>query len=215
RQGISVLGSRVLAVKGRTSGQWRTTPVNLLTHDGRRYLVAPRGETQWVRNLRAVGTGELRVGRRAEGFRGRELADDEKVPVLRAYLRRWKAEVGIFFEGTGPDSSDDQIRAIAPRHPAFEVLRAHRLAARGRARSASRSCPCREKQRMSRSNPRHNPPARDRSQAGGPVLAGPCSVRAGNYDVIPVPGISPQSPGIMRRGELCSWSRRTISCAAL
>ena len=45
RQGISVLGSRVLAVKGRTSGQWRTTPVNPLTHDGRRYLVAARGET--------------------------------------------------------------------------------------------------------------------------------------------------------------------------
>ena len=122
RQGISVLGSRVLAVKGRTSGQWRTTPVNLLAFDGRRYLVAPRGETQWVRNLRAVGTGELRVGRRAESFRGRELTDEEKVPVLRAYLKRWKAEVGIFFEGTGPDSSDDQIRAIAPRHPAFEVL---------------------------------------------------------------------------------------------
>ena len=101
RRGISVLGSRVLAVKGRTSGQWRTTPVNLLTHDGRRYLVAPRGETQWVRNLRAAGTGELRVGSRAESFRGRELGDDEKVPVLRAYLRRWKAEVGIFFEGTG------------------------------------------------------------------------------------------------------------------
>src|SRR5215469_15370533 len=122
RQGISVLGSRVLAVKGRTSGEWRTTPVNLLTHDGRRYLVAPRGQTQWVRNLRAAGTGELRLGRRAESFRGRELTDDEKVPVLRAYLKRWKAEVGIFFEGTGPDSSDDQIRAIAPKHPAFEVL---------------------------------------------------------------------------------------------
>jgi deazaflavin-dependent oxidoreductase (nitroreductase family) len=121
-RGISVLGSRVLAVKGRTSGQWRTTPVNLLTHDGCRYLVAPRGETQWVRNLRAAGTGELRVGRRAENFRGRELTDDEKVPVLRAYLKRWKAEVGIFFEGTGPDSSDEQIRAIAPKHPAFEVL---------------------------------------------------------------------------------------------
>ena len=124
RRGISVLGSRVLAVKGRTSGEWRTTPVNLLTHDGRRYLVAARGETQWVRNLRAAGTGELRVGKRTETFRGRELADDEKAPVLRAYLKRWKAEVGIFFEGTGPDSSDDQIRAIAPKHPAFEVLSA-------------------------------------------------------------------------------------------
>jgi deazaflavin-dependent oxidoreductase (nitroreductase family) len=122
--GISVLGSRVLAVKGRTSGEWRTTPVNLLSFDGRRYIVAPRGETQWVRNLRAAGGGELRLGRRAESFRGRELTDEEKVPVLRAYLRRWKAEVGIFFEGTGPDSSDDQIRAIAPKHPAFEVLAA-------------------------------------------------------------------------------------------
>src|ERR1700728_1618129 len=120
--GVSVLGSRVLAVRGRTSGEWRTTPVNLLTSEGRRYLVAPRGETQWVRNLRAAGTGELRLGKRAESFRGRELTDEEKVPVLRAYLRRWKAEVGIFFEGTGPDSDDDQILAIAPKHPAFEVL---------------------------------------------------------------------------------------------
>ena len=121
RRGLSVWGSRVLYVRGRSSGEWRTTPVNLLTYEGRRYLVAPRGETQWVRNLRAVGTGELRLGKRAEGFRGRELADDEKVPVLREYLKRWKAEVGIFFEGTGPDSSDEQIRAIAPKHPAFEV----------------------------------------------------------------------------------------------
>jgi len=122
KRGMSVLGSRVLAVKGRSSGEWRTTPVNLLPYEGRRYLVAPRGETQWVRNLRAAGTGELRLGRRAETFRGRELTDEEKVPVLREYLRRWKAEVGIFFEGTGPDSSDDQLRAIAPKHPAFEVL---------------------------------------------------------------------------------------------
>jgi hypothetical protein len=62
------------------------------------------------------------LGRGAESFRGRELADEDKVPVLRAYLKRWKAEVGIFFEGVGPDSSDDQIRAIAARHPTFEVL---------------------------------------------------------------------------------------------
>ncbi len=122
KRGMSVLGSRVLAVKGRSTGEWRTTPVNLLPYEGRRYLVAPRGETQWVRNLRAAGTGELRLGRRAETFRGRELTDEEKVPVLREYLRRWKAEVGIFFEGTGPDASDDQLLAIAPKHPAFEVL---------------------------------------------------------------------------------------------
>jgi deazaflavin-dependent oxidoreductase (nitroreductase family) len=122
RRGVSVFGSRVLAVRGRTSGVWRTTPVNLLDHGGRRYLVSPRGEGQWVRNLRAAGTGELRVGRRTEPFRGRELSDDEKVPVLRAYLERWKFEVGVFFDGVGPDSSDEQLRAIAAQHPAFEVL---------------------------------------------------------------------------------------------
>jgi deazaflavin-dependent oxidoreductase (nitroreductase family) len=122
RRGVSVLGSRVLAVKGRTSGVWRTTPVNLLELDGRRFLVSPRGEGQWVRNLRVAGSGELRVGKKTEPFGGRELGDDEKVAVLRAYLKRWKVEVGVFFEGVGPDSTDEQLLAIAPRHPAFEVL---------------------------------------------------------------------------------------------
>jgi deazaflavin-dependent oxidoreductase (nitroreductase family) len=122
RHGVSVWGSRVLAVKGRTSGEWRTTPVNLLELDGRRYLVSPRGEGQWVRNLRVAGTGELRVGKKVEPFRSRELtADDEKVAVLRAYLKRWKFEVGVFFDGVGPDSTDEQLRAIAPRHPAFAI----------------------------------------------------------------------------------------------
>ena len=122
RHGVSILGSRVLAVRGRTSGAWRTTPVNLLDYGGRRYLVSARGEGQWVRNLRVAGTGELRVGQRTEAFRGRELSDEEKVPVLRAYLKRWKVEVGAFFDGVGPDSSDEEILAIAVKHPAFEVL---------------------------------------------------------------------------------------------
>ena len=122
RHGVSVLGSRVLAVKGRSTGEWRTTPVNLLELDGHRYLVSPRGEGQWVRNLRQAGTGELRVGKRVEQFRGRELSDDEKVAVLRAYLKRWKFEVGMFFDGVGPNSTDEELRAIGPRHPAFEVL---------------------------------------------------------------------------------------------
>jgi len=96
--------------------------VNLLDHAGSRYLVSARGEGQWVRNLRAAGTGELRVGKRTEEFRGRELTDDEKVPVLRAYLKRWKFEVGVFFDGVGPDSSDAELLAIVGNHPAFEVL---------------------------------------------------------------------------------------------
>jgi deazaflavin-dependent oxidoreductase (nitroreductase family) len=121
RLGISVLGSRILRVKGRTTGVVRSTPVNVLTMDDDRFLVAPRGETQWVRNLRAAGGGELVLGRRTEVFRADEVADADKVDVLRAYLKRWKAEVGMFFDGVGPDSPDDELRRIAPRHPVFKI----------------------------------------------------------------------------------------------
>jgi deazaflavin-dependent oxidoreductase (nitroreductase family) len=121
RSGISVYGSRVLAVRGRSSGEWRTTPVNPLTLDGQRYLVAPRGETQWVRNMRAAGGGELRVGRRAERFTATELADADKPAVLRAYLKRWKFEIGMFFQGVGPDESDARLLEIAPGYPVFRV----------------------------------------------------------------------------------------------
>jgi deazaflavin-dependent oxidoreductase (nitroreductase family) len=121
RRGISVWGSRVLAVRGRRSGQWRTTPVNLLTLDGRRYLVAPRGHVQWTHNMRAAGGGELHLGKRVDTFTATEVGDDAKAPILRAYLKRWKAEVGVFFNGVGPDSTDDQLRRIAPDHPVFEI----------------------------------------------------------------------------------------------
>jgi len=124
RLGISVWGSRELRVRGRKSGQWRSTPVNLLTIDGQRYLVAPRGVTQWVRNLRAVGTGELRVGRRVEAFRADELPDEVKAPVLREYLRRWKFEVGMFFDGVDANSSDETLAGIAPGFPVFRVTEA-------------------------------------------------------------------------------------------
>jgi deazaflavin-dependent oxidoreductase (nitroreductase family) len=121
RLGISVWGSRVLEVPGRKTGEPRRTPVNLLSYDGDRYLVAPRGNTQWVRNLRASGRGRLLLGRRSEEFAAAELPDDERPPVLRAYLKRWKAEVGVFFGGVGPDSSDDELRRIAPDHPVFRL----------------------------------------------------------------------------------------------
>ncbi len=121
RAGLSVWGSRELRVRGRTSGEWRSTPVNLLTLEETRYLVAPRGVTQWVRNLRVAGTGELRVGRHTEAFRATEVADAEKVPILRAYLRRWKAEVGVFFDGVSAASSDDELLRIAPDHPVFRL----------------------------------------------------------------------------------------------
>lgn len=119
--GLSVYGSRVLEVKGRTSGEWRSTPVNLLRHEGADYLVAPRGQTQWVKNLRASGCGRLRVGNRTQPFTAVEVTDDEKPPLLRAYLKKWKFEVGAFFAGVGPDSSEDELRRIAPDHPAFRL----------------------------------------------------------------------------------------------
>jgi deazaflavin-dependent oxidoreductase (nitroreductase family) len=123
RMGISLMGSRVLAVRGRSSGQWRTVPVNLLTIDGERYLVAPRGHTQWVRNVRAAGGGELRLGRRVEAFAVEELADADKPAILREYLRKWAWEVGRFFDGVDKGSSDAQLLAIAPGFPVFRLVR--------------------------------------------------------------------------------------------
>ena len=121
RLGVSVAGSRVLEVRGRTSGEWRRTPVNQLDFEGARYLVAPRGNTQWVRNLRANPEGRLLVGRRIEPFAAVELPDSEKEPLLRAYLERWKWEVGVFFGGVGADSSAEDLARIAPDHPIFRV----------------------------------------------------------------------------------------------
>lgn len=123
RLGLSVWGSRVLEVPGRKSGEPRRTPVNLLTFGGKSYLVAPRGETQWVRNVRAArGRLDLLLGRRRTHYQATELRDDEKIPVLRAYLARWKAEVGVFFDGVSAQSTDEEIAALAPKHPVFAIV---------------------------------------------------------------------------------------------
>lgn len=121
RRGLSVWGSRVLAVRGRKSGEWRRTPVNLLVVNGERYLVAPRGHVQWTHNMRAAGGGQLLLGKKVEEFSATEVGDDVKPEVLRAYLKRWKAEVGVFFGGVGADSTDEELRAIAHRHPVFHI----------------------------------------------------------------------------------------------
>jgi deazaflavin-dependent oxidoreductase (nitroreductase family) len=121
RRGVSVLGSRELRVVGRTSGSVRTTVVNLLEVDGQRYLVSPRGTTQWVRNVRAAGEAELRLGRRVEKIRAEVLPDDAKGPILRAYVTRWRWEVGQFFEGIGKHPSDQDLAAIASDFPAFAI----------------------------------------------------------------------------------------------
>lgn len=122
KAGLSVAGSRVLRVRGRSSGQWRETPVNVLDLAGQRYLVSPRGHSNWVRNLRADGfRGQLQLGRRTEDFRAVELTGGDRVAVLRAYLAKWKWEVGAFFDGVGPDSSDAELAAVADRHPVFVI----------------------------------------------------------------------------------------------
>ncbi len=121
RLGISFWGSRILEVRGRKSGAPRRNPVNPLIVDGHRYLVAPRGHTQWVRNLRASGEGALLLGSRREMFTAVELPDEAKESVMRAYLRRWKWEVGQFFDGVGPDSDSAEFTRIAADHPVFQL----------------------------------------------------------------------------------------------
>lgn len=121
RRGVSLYGSRMLRVRGRKSGKPYLTLINLLEVDGVRYLVAPRGHTQWVRNLRAAGTAELVLGRKVEPVTAVELADEDKTPVLRAYLKRFGWEVGMFFENLSKKSTDAELLAEAPGFPVFRL----------------------------------------------------------------------------------------------
>ncbi len=121
RHGVSIRGAAELTVSGRTSGLPRRIVLNPLVLDGQEYLVAPRGNTEWVRNLRAAGQGSLRVGRKVRAFTATEVADTDKVPMLREYVRRWKAEVGQFFDGVDANSTDTELAAIAPGFPVFKV----------------------------------------------------------------------------------------------
>jgi len=108
---VTVFGNPVLEVVGRKSGQTRSVPVNVLEHDSGRYLVAPRGETDWVRNLRAAGTGTIKVRRKREPFSAVEVADDEKPALIDAYKEKWgKVTKGQWEEL--PDPAD---------HPVFRI----------------------------------------------------------------------------------------------
>jgi deazaflavin-dependent oxidoreductase (nitroreductase family) len=118
RLGISVQGSQTLAVRGRKSGEIRTNPVNPFELDGKTYLLAPRGNTQWVRNMRAAGQGELRRGHKVRHFHATEVPDSEKLPLMRLYMDKWSWEVKGFL-GIDADASDEEIERILPDHPAF------------------------------------------------------------------------------------------------
>ena len=122
RLGLDHDGVRVLEIKGRMSGIWRATPVRVLELDGHQYLVAPQGQTQWVRNLRVQRRGRLRLGGRVTEFEAEELADESKVPVLRAYFRRWWSQTASLTTLTAPDAPDAEVMRAAPLHPAFRLM---------------------------------------------------------------------------------------------
>ena len=118
--GIGFAHSYVLEVRGRKSGKLHTTPVDLLVQGEKRFLVAPRGLTQWVRNAESAGEITLRKGSRTERYRVRPLADSEKPPILKAYLDSFRREVQRFFP-IPAGSPEASFAALAPRYPAFEL----------------------------------------------------------------------------------------------
>ncbi|MCM3297825.1 nitroreductase family deazaflavin-dependent oxidoreductase [Streptomyces pseudogriseolus] len=121
RHGVSVAGTAELSVRGRKSGQMQRLPVNPHVHAGEQYLVSARGHSQWVRNMRAAGGGELRVGRKVRTFTAVEIPDAERLPVLRTYLEKWGWEVNQYFQGVTASSSDEELLAAAPDHPVFRI----------------------------------------------------------------------------------------------
>ncbi len=119
--GISIAGTRALRVRGRRTGKQRAVVINLLTIDGVDYLVAPRGNTQWVRNVRAAGFVEVGPRWRRQRARVSEVDDAAKPDVLRRYLARWYRQVKDYVGGLTPDSSDEQLRAAAATIPVFRL----------------------------------------------------------------------------------------------
>jgi hypothetical protein len=121
--GVSIAGTTAIRVRGRKSGQLRGVVVNLMTLDGRDYLVSPRGDTQWARNARAAGELEIGPRWRSRTVRIDEIADDDKPELLRRYLDRWFWEVKGHVGGLTPQSTEDQLRATAPSIPVFALAR--------------------------------------------------------------------------------------------
>jgi hypothetical protein len=122
--GISIAGTQALRVRGRKSGKQRGVVINLLTVDGVDYLVSPRGNTQWARNVRAAGVVE--IGPRWPAFKTRraaitEVSDAAKPELLRRYLARWYWQVKDYVVGLTPESTDEQLLAAAPLIPVFEL----------------------------------------------------------------------------------------------
>ncbi|MBT2408532.1 MULTISPECIES: nitroreductase/quinone reductase family protein [unclassified Streptomyces] len=122
RLGISLAGTAELSVRGRKSGEMQRIPVNPHTHQGEQYLVSARGHSQWVRNMRVAGGGELRLGRKVRTFTVTEINDPvQQAAVLRTYLEKWGWEVNRFFQGVTAQSSEAELQAAAADHPVFRI----------------------------------------------------------------------------------------------
>ena len=121
--GLSPSYNYLLAVKGRKSGKVYSTPVNLHEVNGKQFLVAPRGRTQWVRNAEVSGEVTLKKGGRRRSYKLRALADSEKPEILKSYLVRYGAAVQRFFP-VRPDAPLAAFAEIAAGYPAFELISA-------------------------------------------------------------------------------------------
>jgi deazaflavin-dependent oxidoreductase (nitroreductase family) len=119
--GLGLSHNFLLEVRGRKTGRLYSTPVDVLVLGGRRYLVAPRGQTGWVRNALASGTVVLKKGRRREELRVRALSADEKPTVLKAYLDRFKLAVQRYFP-VPAGAPEAAFEPLVDRYPAFELL---------------------------------------------------------------------------------------------
>jgi deazaflavin-dependent oxidoreductase (nitroreductase family) len=111
----------LLQVRGRKSGRVYSTPIDLLERDGKRFLVAPRGRTQWVRNAEAAGEITLKKGKLQQRFRLRGLSDEEKPEILKAYLDQFKREVQRYFP-VAAGSSAEEFRGLVQSYPVFELI---------------------------------------------------------------------------------------------
>ena len=120
--GVGLSHNYLLEVRGRKTGRVYATPVNVLEHGGKEYLVAPRGYTQWVRNAEASGAATLVRGARREDTRLRAVADEEKPEILKAYLERFNSTVRRYFP-IAAGSPVEAFASLASRYPVFELLR--------------------------------------------------------------------------------------------
>jgi len=119
--GLPFPNKYLLLVRGRKSGKLYSTPVNLLELKGKRFLVAPRGRTQWVRNAEAAGEVTLKKGSAQLKFRLRPVAETEKPEVLKAYLDSFKSEVQRYFP-VAAGSPAEAFVGLAADFPVFELV---------------------------------------------------------------------------------------------